>query len=55
MDWGLPWPGAELAAAAEAAGASAFCSGEFADLSAYVTTTEMAANTSTAAVGPGIA
>jgi 5,10-methylenetetrahydromethanopterin reductase len=55
MDWGLPWPGAELAARAEAAGASAFCAGEFADLSAYVTTTEMARNTSTAMVGPGIA
>ena len=55
MDWGLPWPGAELAARAEAAGASAFCAGEFADLSAYVTTTEMALNTSTARVGPGIA
>lgn len=54
MDWGLPWPGAELAAQAEAAGAQAFCAGEFADLSAYVTTTEMALNTSTATVGPGI-
>lgn len=55
MDWGLPWPGPELAAQAEAAGATAFCAGEFADLSAYVTTTEMAHNTSTAMVGPGIA
>jgi alkanesulfonate monooxygenase SsuD/methylene tetrahydromethanopterin reductase-like flavin-dependent oxidoreductase (luciferase family) len=55
MDWGLPWPGPELAAQAEAAGAKAFCAGEFADLSAYVTTTEMAHNTSTALVGPGIA
>ncbi|MDT5213676.1 MAG: hypothetical protein QOK18_1915 [Mycobacterium sp.] len=55
MDWGLPWPGPELAAQAEAAGAKAFCAGEFADLSSYVTTTEMAHNTSTALVGPGIA
>jgi 5,10-methylenetetrahydromethanopterin reductase len=55
MDWGLPWPGAELATRAEAAGASAFCAGEFADLSAYVTTTEMAHNTSKAMIGPGIA
>jgi len=55
MDWGLPWPGPELAAQAEAAGARAFCAGEFADLSAYVTTTEMAQGTSTAMVGPGIA
>jgi alkanesulfonate monooxygenase SsuD/methylene tetrahydromethanopterin reductase-like flavin-dependent oxidoreductase (luciferase family) len=55
MDWGLPWPGPELAAQAEAEGARAFCAGEFADLSAYVTTTEMANSTSTAMVGPGIA
>ncbi|MCW2517191.1 MAG: 5,10-methylenetetrahydromethanopterin reductase [Mycobacterium sp.] len=55
MDWGLPWPGPELGARAEAAGASAFCAGEFADLSAYVTTTEMALNTSSAMIGPGIA
>jgi alkanesulfonate monooxygenase SsuD/methylene tetrahydromethanopterin reductase-like flavin-dependent oxidoreductase (luciferase family) len=55
MDWGLPWPGPELAAQAETAGASAFCAGEFADLSAYVTATEMAQHTSSAMVGPGIA
>ena len=53
--WGLPWPGRERAEAAEAAGASAFCAGEFSDLNAYVTAAEMAAATSTAAVGPGIA
>lgn len=41
MKWGLPWPGAERAAQAESAGASAFCAGEFSDLSAYVTSTEM--------------
>ena len=55
MNWGLPWPGGELAAHAEESGASAFCAGEFADLSAYVTTTEMTRNTSTAMIGPGIA
>lgn len=55
MKWGLPWPGEEMAARAEAAGASAFCAGEFADISAYVTTAEMARGTSTAMVGPGIA
>jgi alkanesulfonate monooxygenase SsuD/methylene tetrahydromethanopterin reductase-like flavin-dependent oxidoreductase (luciferase family) len=55
MDWGLPWPGPELAAQAETAGARAFCAGEFADLSAYVTATEMAQHTSSALVGPGIA
>jgi alkanesulfonate monooxygenase SsuD/methylene tetrahydromethanopterin reductase-like flavin-dependent oxidoreductase (luciferase family) len=55
MDWGLPWPGPELAAQAETAGATAFCAGEFADLSAYVTATEMAQHTSSASIGPGIA
>jgi len=55
MKWGLPWPGREHAAQAEDAGASAFCAGEFSDLNAYVTSTEMALATSTAAVGPGIA
>jgi alkanesulfonate monooxygenase SsuD/methylene tetrahydromethanopterin reductase-like flavin-dependent oxidoreductase (luciferase family) len=55
MKWGLPWPGPQLAAQAEAAGAIAFCAGEFADLSAYVTATEMAHATSTATIGPGIA
>lgn len=55
MKWGLPWPGPALAAQAEAAGAGAFCAGEFADLSAYVTATEMAHETSTAMIGPGIA
>ncbi|MEZ0351911.1 LLM class flavin-dependent oxidoreductase [Mycobacterium sp. pR1184] len=55
MQWGLPWPGEETAAKAEAAGAVAFCAGEFADLSAYVTAAEMTRSTSTAMVGPGIA
>ena len=55
MQWGLPWPGEATAADAEAAGATAFCAGEFADLNAYVTATEMAHSTSTAMVGPGIA
>jgi len=44
-----------LAERAEAAGASAFCSGEFSDHDAYVTTTQMALTTSTAMIGPGIA
>jgi 5,10-methylenetetrahydromethanopterin reductase len=55
MRWGLPWPGAELAAQAENAGAAAFCSGEFADHDAFVTATEMAHATTTAMIGPGIA
>jgi 5,10-methylenetetrahydromethanopterin reductase len=55
VKWGLPWPGAACAAEAETAGASAFCAGEFSDINAYVTATEMALATSTAMVGPGIA
>ncbi|MBD0862497.1 LLM class flavin-dependent oxidoreductase [Gordonia sp. zg691] len=55
MQWGLPWPGADQARAAEAAGAVAFCTGEFADVDAYVTSTEMALGTASAHFGPGIA
>jgi alkanesulfonate monooxygenase SsuD/methylene tetrahydromethanopterin reductase-like flavin-dependent oxidoreductase (luciferase family) len=55
MDWGLPWPGTALATQAETAGAQAFCAGEFADLNAYITATEMALGTSRANIGPGIA
>src|ERR1700731_3389062 len=55
MDWGLPWPGPALATQAETAGAQAFCAGEFADLNAYMTATEMAGGTSQAKIGPGIA
>src|ERR1700742_547980 len=53
MDWGLPWPGSALATQAETAGAQAFCAGEFADLNAYITATEMALGTSQAKIGPG--
>ncbi len=53
--WGLPWPGAELAREAEAAGAAAFCSGEFADHDAYVGLAEMAATTERARIGTGVA
>lgn len=55
MRWGTPWPGAELARRCEEAGAVAFCAGEFADASAYVTASEMAHATTTARTGPGIA
>ena len=55
MKWGLPWPGRERAAQAEDAGAAAFCAGEFSDLNAYITSTEMALGTSKAMFGPGIA
>lgn len=53
--WAMPWPGAEIAGEAEAAGCKAFCSGEFADRNAYVALAEMAANTTTAKVGTGVA
>jgi len=53
--FGMPWPGAEIATEAEAAGFSAFCCGEFADHDPYVTTTQMAAATTSAQIGPGIA
>ncbi len=53
--WAMPWPGAKLAAEAEAAGALGFCSGEFADSNAYVSLAEMAMATTTAMIGPGIA
>ena len=51
----MPWPGAEIAAQAEAARCRAFCAGEFANRNAYVTATEMALSTTSALVGPGIA
>ncbi len=54
-NWGIPWPGRDLARSAEAAGAAAFCAGEFSDRDAYVTSTEMALGTGSALVGPGIA
>lgn len=55
LHWGLPWPGPSLAADAEKAGAAAFCSGEFVDANAYVTAAEMAAESTQALIGPGIA
>lgn len=53
--WAMPWPGAELAGVAEQSGCRAFCSGEFADRNAYVSLAEMAATTTTAKIGPGVA
>lgn len=55
VPWGMRWPGPELGRAAEGAGCSAFCTGEFVDGNAYMSLAEMAANTSTAAVGTGVA
>jgi alkanesulfonate monooxygenase SsuD/methylene tetrahydromethanopterin reductase-like flavin-dependent oxidoreductase (luciferase family) len=53
--YGLPWRGAEAARAAEAAGLSAFTSGEFVDHEAYSTLAEMALQTERALIGTGIA
>ena len=49
--WGMPWPGAEIAAEAEAAGALAFCAGEFANHNAYVS---LAVVASAAAIAVGL-
>jgi alkanesulfonate monooxygenase SsuD/methylene tetrahydromethanopterin reductase-like flavin-dependent oxidoreductase (luciferase family) len=51
----MPWRGADVAAAAEAAGMTAFCRGEFVDHEAYSTLAEMALGTRRAMVGPAIA
>jgi alkanesulfonate monooxygenase SsuD/methylene tetrahydromethanopterin reductase-like flavin-dependent oxidoreductase (luciferase family) len=51
----MPWRGADVARTAEAAGITAFCSGEFVDHEAYSTLAEMALCTLRARVGPGIA
>ncbi|MFG1923398.1 LLM class flavin-dependent oxidoreductase [Cryptosporangium sp. NPDC048952] len=53
--YGLSWKGPVAAAAAEKAGVTAFCSGEFVDHDAYSVLTEMALGTSNALVGPAIA
>lgn len=55
MTWGMRWPGPEVGRRAEAAGCAAFCTGEFADGNAYVSLAEMAASTTTAKVGTGVA
>ena len=53
--WGLPFPGAEIAAEAENAGAEAFCVGEFANHDAYVSLAQVVSQTDPARVGPGVA
>jgi 5,10-methylenetetrahydromethanopterin reductase len=53
--WAMPWPGAEVAKEAESAGSQAFCAGEFANGNAYMALAEMAAATTTAKVGTGVA
>src|SRR5437868_13244687 len=55
MQFGMPWPGAEVVREAEDAGVSYFCSGEFVDHEAYSTLAEMAAGTRSATVGTAIA
>lgn len=55
MRFGMPWPGAEVAREAEAAGAVGFCAGEFADHEAYVSLAQMVAGTWQATVGTAIA
>jgi alkanesulfonate monooxygenase SsuD/methylene tetrahydromethanopterin reductase-like flavin-dependent oxidoreductase (luciferase family) len=55
MTWGMRWPGPDVARRAEAAGCAAFCAGEFVDGNAYVSLAEMAANTTTARIGTGVA
>src|SRR5690349_18667578 len=51
----MPWPGAEVAAEAEAAGIGAFCTGEFVDHEAYARLGEMVGETRAAQVGTAIA
>jgi 5,10-methylenetetrahydromethanopterin reductase len=53
--FGLPWRGVDVARAAEQAGMTAFCSGEFVDHEAYSMLAEMALGTERAMVGPAIA
>lgn len=53
--YGLSWKGPDAARAAEAAGITAFCSGEFVDHDAYSALAEMALGTERALVGPAIA
>lgn len=55
LRWAMPWPGAELCGAAEAAGAVAFCSGDFVGDNAYITAADMARGATSALIGPGIA
>lgn len=55
MEFGLPWPGADVAAEAEAAGIAAFCTGDFVDNDSYSLLADMVEHTSTAQVGTSIA
>ncbi|WGL54040.1 LLM class flavin-dependent oxidoreductase [Nocardioides sp. BP30] len=55
MQFGLPWPGAEVAQEAEDAGVAAFCTGDFVDNDAYEVLADMAQHSATAKVGTSIA
>jgi 5,10-methylenetetrahydromethanopterin reductase len=55
MEWGMHWPGGDVARRAEQAGFRAFCSGEFADHEAYLTVAEMLEHVESALVGTSIA
>jgi hypothetical protein len=55
MEFGLPWPGATVGAEAEAAGATAFVTGEFADHDPYLSLADMVGGTESAQCGTGIA
>ncbi|MCW2866686.1 MAG: fgd4 [Marmoricola sp.] len=55
MELGMPWPGADVAAEAEAAGIAAFCTGDFVDNDAYSLLADMVDHTTTAQVGTSIA
>jgi 5,10-methylenetetrahydromethanopterin reductase len=55
VEFGMPWPGVDVGREAEAAGARAFVTGEFADHEPYLSVAEMAGATSTARIGTGIA
>lgn len=54
-EYGLPWRGGDVAEVAEAAGAMAFCTGEFVDHEAYSMLAEMALRTRQARIGTGVA
>jgi 5,10-methylenetetrahydromethanopterin reductase len=55
MEFGMPWPGESVGREAEAAGTSAFVTGEFADHEPYLSVAEMANATTSAKIGTGIA
>jgi alkanesulfonate monooxygenase SsuD/methylene tetrahydromethanopterin reductase-like flavin-dependent oxidoreductase (luciferase family) len=55
MQFGLPWPGAEVAQEAESAGIAAFCTGDFVDNDAYEVLADMVEHSATAQIGTSIA